>query len=122
MAAYASTSEGRERLAQVGEEVIEPRAVVPARQPVPGGEQVGIRLSEGLLLVGEDLQSEAGVQFGVIQPAPSQRPVLVVLHQIVIGVAGKGQGVESERVHRWATATACRLGIGGDAGGAGRSR
>jgi len=84
----------------VGEDVIEPHAVVPARQPVPSGEQVGIRLSKSLLLVGENLQSEAGVQFGVIQPAPPQRPVLVVFHQVVIGIAGKGERVEAERVHR----------------------
>ena len=71
MAVYASAFERPWRLSQVGEDVIEPRAVVPAGQPVPGGEQVRIRLPEGLLLVGENLQSQAGVQLGVIEPAPS---------------------------------------------------
>ena len=87
-------------LAQVGEAVIKPSAVVSAGEPMPGGEQVGIRLLEGLLLVDEHLQSEAGVQLGVVEAAPSERPVLVVFHQVVIGIAGTGQVVEAQRVHR----------------------
>ena len=89
------------RLAQVGEEVIEPRAVVRASEPVPGGDQVGIRLPEGPLLVGEDLQRQPGVQFGVVEAAPPKRTVLVVLHQVVVRIAGKRQGIEAQRVYCW---------------------
>ena len=88
------------RTAHVREEVVEARSVAHAGQPVPGGEQVRVHFAESPLLVGEDLQNQPGIQLGIVAASPPQRPVLVVLDQVVIGVAGKGQGVEAQRVHR----------------------
>ena len=72
----------------------------PAGEPVPSGEPVGVSLSEGPLLVRENLQDAPGVQLGLVAASPPERTVLAVLHQVVIGIAGKGQGVEAQRVHR----------------------
>ena len=67
---------------------------------MPGGQQVGIRPGQRLLLVLKQLEGQLGVQQRVVDPAPDQPAVLVVLDQVVIGVAGEGQGVEPEGVHR----------------------
>lgn len=61
---------------------------------------VAVRLSECLLLVGEDLQRETCVQLGIVEATPSERPVLVVLHQVVVRISGKVQGGEAQRGHR----------------------
>ena len=53
-----------------------------------------------MMLVTEDLQREAGVQFRVVHPSALEPAVLVVLDQVVIGVAGKGQRTEAQRIHR----------------------
>ena len=87
------------RAAQVGKAPVEPDAVIRAGQPVPGREQVRVRFIESPLLIVEHLQHQPGVQLGIVPASPSQRPVLIVLHQVVIGIAGKGQGIEPERVH-----------------------
>ena len=88
------------RAAQVGKAPVEPDVVVRASQPVPGREQVRIRLPERPLLVVEHLQRQPGVQLGIVPASPLQRTVLIVLHQIVVRIAGEGQGIEPERVHR----------------------
>ena len=47
----------------------------------------------------EDLQSKASIQLRIVDPSPPERPVLVVLDQMVVGVAGERQRVEPEGVH-----------------------
>ena len=88
------------RTSQRREKPVEPRAVLRGCEPVPRRQQLGSRIAESLLLVVEHLQRQPGVQFGIIQTAPYQGSVLVVLDQIMIGVPGEGQRVEPERVHR----------------------
>ena len=57
---------------------------------MPGGQQVFFGRLEGFQLIAEDLQGEPCVQVGVA-PAPSlELTVLVVLDQVVVGIAGKG--------------------------------
>ena len=68
---------------------------------MPGGQQVGRSVPQGLLLVVEDLQCQSGIQFRVVDPPALELSVLVMLDQVVIGVTGKGEGIESEGVHRW---------------------
>ena len=91
------------RTSQRREEPVEPRAVFRGCEPVPRREQLGSRIAESLLLVVEHLQRQPGVQFGIIQTAPYQGSVLVVLDQIMIGIPGEGQRIEPERVHRGQT-------------------
>ena len=88
------------RTSQRREKPVEPRAVLRGCEPVPRHEQLGWRIAESLLLVVEHLQHQPGVQFGIIQTAPYQGSVLVVLDQVVIRIAGESQRIEPERVHR----------------------
>ena len=55
---------------------------------------------EGAQLVAEDLQGKPRVQFRVVDAAPLELSVLVMLDQMVIGIAGKGQWIQAEGVHR----------------------
>ena len=95
---------GPRRVPHGGEEGVEPRAARRRRgQPVPGRQQVRSLVAQRLqrlLLVAEDLQREPGVQLRVVHPPALELPVLVMLDQAVIGVAGKGEGVEPQRIHR----------------------
>ena len=69
-------------------------------QPVPRRQEIGLGFLECAALVPEDLQRQSRVQLRIVQlPAP-QRAVLVVLYEVVIGVAGKGERAEAEGVHR----------------------
>jgi len=57
---------------------------------VPGREQLRpavVRLLQGFTLVAKHLQGDAGIQFGVIDLATLEAAVLVMLHQVVIGIA-----------------------------------
>ena len=85
---------------QEREKLVEPRAVYCRGKPVPGREQFRPRFAEGLLLVVEHLQRKPGVQLGIVPAAPYQRPVLVVLDQMVIRIAGEGQRIEPQGIHR----------------------
>ena len=89
---------GPRRIPRCGEEGVEPRAAGRRRgQPVPGRQQVGglvAQLLQLLLLIAEDLQREPGVQLRVVHPPALELPVLVMLDEVVIGIAGKGEGVE----------------------------
>ena len=69
-------------------------------QPVPCGQKVRRCLVQRFSLVGQELQRQPGVQHRVIQSLPLQLPVLVVLHQPMVRIAGKGQRIEPERVNR----------------------
>ena len=67
---------------------------------MPGSQQFGRRTAQLLLLVVEDLQGKSGIQFGVVDPPTFELSVLVVLDQVVIGVARECQWIKPERVHR----------------------
>ena len=69
-------------------------------QPVPRREKIGFSTGQRQLLVTEDLQRQAGVQLRVIAHSAFQRAILIVLHEMVIRVAGKGERAETERVDR----------------------
>ena len=86
-------------LSEVGKDPVEAGVAVGGGQPVPGGEQVGCGVGKGILLVGEEVEGELAVQVGVVSAAPAELALLVVLHQVVVGVAREGQRVESQRVH-----------------------
>ena len=87
------------QMSQRGEDPIESGPFTHRGEPVPGSQQVGRRFSKGLLLIGEQFQSKPGVQFGIVHAPALQLPVLVVLDQMMIGIARERQGIESERVH-----------------------
>ena len=74
--------------------------IVRAGQPVPGGQQIGGRLPQRFLLVAENVQAEAGVQFRVVDAPAFELSVLIVLDQMVIGMAGESQGIEPQGIHR----------------------
>ena len=69
-------------------------SIVRAGQPMPGGQQVGIRLPQRFLLVAENVQGEAGVQLRVVDASAFELSVLIVLDQMMIGVARESQGIE----------------------------
>ena len=81
------------RLAHVAEDPVKARPVGLGREPMLGGQQVFCGRREGIQLVAEDLQGEPCVQFGVAPAPPLELTVLVVLDQVMVGVAGKGQGI-----------------------------
>ena len=66
---------------------------------MPRYQQVRGHLAKGLLLVYKDLQGESGVQIRVVDPASFELPVLIVLDQMMIRIARKGQGIEHQRIH-----------------------
>ena len=50
-------------------------------------------------LVPEYFNSEPRVQLRVVEPTPFHLAVLVVLDQVMIGIAGKGERVEPQRIY-----------------------
>ena len=67
---------------------------------MPGSQQVGRRIAQSLLLVVEDLERKPSVQLRVVDAAAFELTVLIVLDQVVVGVSGEGERVQSERIHR----------------------
>ena len=75
----------------------------PGSQPVPGGDQIrGLPgdASQSAPLVLEEIEREPGVEFRVVQTTALELSVLVVLDQVVIGVAGERERIEPQRIHR----------------------
>ena len=60
----------------------------------------GVDLREGVELVGEHLDHQAGIQFGIIHMPGFQASVPVMLDQVVVGVPRESERVEPERVDR----------------------
>ena len=86
----ARLGEGRPgRAAQGLEDQVEARGVVAGGEPVPSDQQVRRGLEELLLLVTEDLQGQFCVEFRVVAAVSLELPVLVVLDEAVIRVAGE---------------------------------
>ena len=65
---------------------------------MPRGEQVGCGLREGLALVAEELQRQTGIELGIVHPAALETSILIVLDEPVVGVAGKHERTEPQRV------------------------
>ena len=88
--------------AQLGEETVEGSvwtSKLGRRQPVPGRKQVGLRSTQRFPLVAEKLQRKTGVELGIVDPSALEPAVLIVLDQVVIGIAGEREGAETQRVH-----------------------
>ena len=66
---------------------------------MPGEQELRWKVPKRPALVTEQLQRETGVELRIVQPPPLELPVLVMLDEVVIGVAGKGEGVEPQRIH-----------------------
>ena len=67
---------------------------------MPGRQQVGSRSAQCLPLVGEEVQGKTGVELGIVDPPALESAVLIVFDQVVIRIAGKREGAETQRVHR----------------------
>ena len=97
----ARLGEGRPgRVAQGPEDQVEARRAVAGGEPVPGDHQVWGSLEELFLLVPEHPQGKLGVELRVVAAISLELPVLVVLDEVVVRVAGKCQRVEPQGVHR----------------------
>ena len=46
------------------------------------------------MLIAKDIEREAGVELGIVDPPSLELSVLVVLDQVVIGVAWEGERIE----------------------------
>ena len=51
-------------------------------------------------LIVQELDGLPGVQFGIVDASAPELSVLVMLDQVVIGVAREGQWIQAERVDR----------------------
>ena len=51
------------------------------------------------MLIAKHIKSQAGVQLRVVQPPALELAILIVLYQVVIGVARKGQRIEPQGIH-----------------------
>ena len=52
------------------------------------------------VLIAEYVQRQPGIEFRIVQPPAFQLSVLIMLYQVVIGIARKSERVEAQRVHR----------------------
>ena len=93
-----------QRTAQAREEGVE---AGPLRfsgcEPVPGGDQIRCFLDDrcqGAPLIMEEIQREAGIELWIVQAPPLELSILIVLDQVVVGVAGEGKRIEPQRIHR----------------------
>jgi len=48
----------------------------------------------------DSILSSTGIKLRIVQSASLELAVLVMLDQVVIGIAGKCQGIETQGVHR----------------------
>ena len=46
-----------------------------------------------LVLIAEDFQRQPGIQFWIVQPSAFELSVLIMLDQVVVGIAGKASGL-----------------------------
>ena len=91
------------RLSEFPEEFVQSavRAVGLGRaQPMPGREQIRRSPFQGSPLVTKNLQRESGIQFRIVDASSLEPAVLIVLDEVVIGMAGKGEWAEAQRIHR----------------------
>ena len=90
-------------MAELPEELVKSavRAVGLRRaQPVPGREQIRWSLLQSSPLVAENLQRQPGIQLRIVDAASLEPAVLIVLDEVVIGMARKRKRAETQRIHR----------------------
>ena len=71
-------------------------------EAMPGQHQIRVcllTLPQGRALIAKQIQRQPRVLFGVVHAVPLQRTVLVVLDQVVIGIARECQRVQAQRVY-----------------------
>ena len=90
----------------------EPGEDVGERPVRRGDQEIRVRLRQSPALVAEDLQGEADVELRIVDAPALELAVVVVLGQVVIGVARKGQGAELQGIDRWQLQQA-QVGLGG---------
>ena len=95
---------GHELPACGGEQAVQARrrGAFGRQQAVPRQHQIRLAVVQALkllVLIGEQRQRELGVAHRVVAPVGVQAPVLVMLDEVVIRVARKGQRIELQRVH-----------------------
>ena len=94
---------GTGRLADFPEEFVESAVStlgLGRAQPVPGREQIRRNLFQRSPLVAENLQRKSGIQFRIVDASSLEPAVLIVLDEVVIGMAWKGEWAEAQRIHR----------------------
>lgn len=67
-------------------------------EPVPDADPIRYLLRDArqrTALVVEDVQGETGIELGIVRAPSREPPLLVVLDQVVIGVAGERQRVQT---------------------------
>ena len=67
--------------------------------PVPSSQDRRVCFGQSPALVVEDFQGQAGVELRVVDTAAFELAVLVVFDEVVVGVAGEGQGAELQGVN-----------------------
>ena len=65
---------------------------------MPRGQQVWLRACQCVDLLASHVQRQSGIELGIVHAATPELPVLVVFHQVVVGVAREGQRAQPERV------------------------
>ena len=67
---------------------------------MPGREQIRRSPFQGSPLVAENLQRKSGIQFRIVDASSLEPAVLIVLDEVVIGMARKREWTEAQRIHR----------------------
>lgn len=92
------------RTAQMAEEGCKTGGVLAPRRQMMIGQQgvggLGRQLPEGGDRAVQHLQHQTRILFGVVHMARLQAPVVIMLDQVVVGVAGRGQRIQPQRVDR----------------------
>ena len=52
------------------------------------------------MLIAKDPERDSGIELGVVHPSALELSVLVVLDQVVVGVAREGEGIQPQRIDR----------------------
>ena len=69
------------------------------RQPVPCEQQIRRRPMQCLALIRQEFKREPCVQLRIVHPCALELPILIVLDQVVVGVARKSQRVQPKGVY-----------------------
>ena len=69
------------------------------RQPVPRKQQIRRRPTQRTALIRQEFKREPCVQLRIVHPCALELPILIVLDQVVVGVARKGQRVQPKGVY-----------------------
>ena len=67
---------------------------------MPCGKQIGRSPRQFSTLIAKEVQRKAGIQLRVVHAPALESAILVVLDEAVIGIAGKSEWTETQRIHR----------------------